>query len=60
MIRFIGRDIQGVKRVWGEGETEEQARAECVRARDEYVMRRPDCSPMRIERAPDSELGFYP
>ena len=60
MVRFIGRDMRGTKRVYGEGETEAEASAECQKAIEEYVKRRPDCWPMQMERAPDSELGFYP
>lgn len=60
MIRFIGRDMQGIKRVWGEGHTEEEAAAECERAIEEYVKRRPDCWPMQMERASDDEAQYYP
>ena len=59
-VRFIGRDLRGIKRVWGEGPTKAEAVAECERAINEYIARRPDCWPMRMERAPDSELGYYP
>jgi hypothetical protein len=50
MIRFIGRDMRGIKRVWGEAETEQEAAEQCERAIEEYVRRRPDCWPMRMER----------
>jgi hypothetical protein len=60
MIRFIGRDLRGIKRVWGEGATEVEAAAECEKAINEYVKRRPDCWPMQMERVPDSEAQYYP
>lgn len=50
MIRFIGRDMQGINRVWGDGETIDEAAAECEKAINEYVKRRPDCWPMQMVR----------
>jgi len=60
MIRFIGRDFRGIKRVWGEGSTSAEAAAECEKAINEYVKRRPDCWPMQMDRAPDSDVQYYP
>jgi hypothetical protein len=53
MIRFIGKDIHGIKRVWGEGQTVEEAADQCEKAINEYVKRRPDCWPMTMEQEKD-------
>ena len=50
MIRFIGRDMSGINRVFGEGATEQEAADQCEKAIYEYVKRRPDCWPMTMHR----------
>jgi hypothetical protein len=53
MFRFIGYDKSGIKRVWGEAESEEDAIDQCQRAIAEYAQRRPDCLPMCMWREPE-------
>ena len=48
-FKFIGKDVQGISRVWGSAETKEAAYEQCRKACEEYVARRPDCWPMMIE-----------
>lgn len=54
MTRFIGKDANGVPRVYGDGPTADIAETECRQAAAEYVRRRPDTGPLdswTIERA---------
>lgn len=60
MHRYIGRDPMGIKRIWGEGETAEEAHRQASDAANAYVSRRPDCWPITIEKVPDDELAYYP
>lgn len=50
MFRCNGYDIRGIRRVWGQGATFEEAYQECRAACEEYVKRRPDCWPMTIKQ----------
>lgn len=42
MIKFVGLDADGVRRVWGEGKDALAAKAECRKAVQEYCKRRPE------------------
>lgn len=46
MHRYIGYDARGVKRIWGEGPTLEDARLSCQEAAADYVRSRPDTGPL--------------
>lgn len=48
MIRVVGKDLQGIPRVWGDGNTVEEAFEQAERAAFEYCKRRPDCWPMQL------------
>lgn len=42
MIRYVGLDADGIRRVYGEGEDDSAAHAECKLAVREYCERRPE------------------
>lgn len=42
MIKFVGLDADGVRRVWGEGKDALAAKDECKKAVREYCTRRPE------------------
>jgi hypothetical protein len=46
-MRVIGKDAEGIARVWGDGRTHEDASHEAQMAATEYVKRRPDTGPLR-------------
>ena len=45
-MKIIGRDINGVPRVWGEGASRDDAAHEAQIAASEYVAGRPDTGPL--------------
>ena len=45
-MKIIGRDINGVPRVWGEGATRDDATHEAQIAATEYAKLRPDTGPL--------------
>lgn len=54
-VTVIGRCLMGVKRVWGEGATFEEAYQECLKAAEEYCKRRPDCWPLTLTEAKNED-----
>ena len=46
VYRYVGRDGNGIIRVWGEGRSDYDAVKECETAAMEYVARRPDTGPL--------------
>ena len=50
MIRVIGKDPNGIPRVWGEGKTFEEAHRQASNAANEYCIGRPDCRPIILEQ----------
>ena len=58
MIRMVGFDPEGTRRVWGEAKTIGDAFKECKLAAKEYVEQRPDTGPLdRWGFASDKILG---
>jgi hypothetical protein len=43
---FVGKDANGIPRVYGNGPTPDVAESECRKAMMEYVGRRPDTGPL--------------
>jgi hypothetical protein len=62
MFRYVGYDPNGVKRVYGEGQSEQTACHSCKEAAMDYVSRRRDTGPLdRWTFKDDSEnVAFYP
>ena len=58
MFRFIGRSPEGAKRVWGEGETVEEAHRNVCDAAIDYLKGRPDCRPLTLEQVPQDEGNY--
>ncbi len=46
MKRYVGKDANGIPRVWGEGETSEIAETRCREAVLDYLKGRPDTGPL--------------
>lgn len=53
---FVGKDANGIPRVFGAGPNADIAETDCVEAAREYVRRRPETGPLEnwtFERAED-------
>lgn len=48
IIRWIGKDANGIPRVYGEAPTPDIAEARCMDAAKDYVRHRPDTAPLSM------------